>query len=106
MPTVRRKQVALLRADADVVNRLDAGVFELGTVRCREVQQQPVARALLQESRVKPRLELRSDLVAARADARSDAGEDVPRAVLLAHEFDRRSRAPRLRSPPTGMDQS
>ena len=50
MAAVRRKEVTLLRADADVVNGFGASRLELCAVGRSEVEQQPVTRAPLQES--------------------------------------------------------
>src|SRR5438309_480172 len=89
MAPVRGKEIALLGADAYVVNGVDPCCLELSAVGRREIEQQPVTRALLQESRIEPRAELRADLVAAAAYARADACANMLASVLVAHDVDR-----------------
>src|SRR2546430_1979163 len=106
MAAVRRKKVALLGADADVVNGCHAGLLQLGTVRCREIQEQPVTSGPSQESGFEPRSELRPDLVAAAAYAGADPGDNVLAAVLVAHEIHSGPRDARTCSAPARVDQS
>src|ERR1700682_86691 len=82
---VQWKEVVLLRADADVVDRPGTGVLELGTVGGGEVEQGLVAGAR-DESRVALRREVLPDLIPPAADARPDARPDVVASVLVLHE--------------------
>src|SRR5260370_16024102 len=106
MAAVRGKEVVLLGADPDVVDRIDARSFELGAVDGGEIEQQRVTGAPPKESRVELRADLRSHLVAAAADAGPDSGPDVPAAVLVPHVSDRRRRDAGQRAAPTRVHQS
>src|SRR5689334_13404551 len=105
VPAVRRKEVVLLGADADVVYGRGAGFQELGAIRRRQVEQPPAARAGIHEAGVELRRDFLADLVAAPADAGPDAGDDASRAVFIAHEVHCRFRDSRPRAAPAGMDE-
>src|SRR5712691_2554696 len=76
MTTVRWKEVVLLRAHADVIDRRRACFLELRAVGSREVEQGSTA-FLRQESRVELRRDFLANLVTAAADARPYAGPNV-----------------------------
>src|ERR1700681_4586663 len=105
MAAVRRKEVVLPGADADLVDRLDTGVFELRTVGGGQVEQEPIARRR-DESRVELGRDLRANLITAAADSGSDAGPDVTGPVLIPHEAHRRPGDPRARAAPACMHQA
>src|ERR1700736_596334 len=79
MAAVRRKEVVLLGADADVIDGLDAEPFELGAVGCRKVEQEAISLAFAHEPRIELRRHFLADLVAAAADAWTNAGLYPPR---------------------------
>src|SRR5438128_11339039 len=106
MAAVGRKEVALLGAHADVVYGLHSGVLELRTVGGGKVQEQAVAGALADESPIELRRDLGSDLVAAAADSRTDAGPDVSAAVLAFHEQHRGRGHSGTGSTPARMDKA
>src|SRR3981081_3432632 len=101
MAAMRWKEVMLLGAHADLVNRLDAAVLELRAVGGGEVEQEPALASLREESPVELCRDLFPDLVAAAADAGPDAGPDVATSELFAHEADRPAPPPPTRAAPT-----
>src|SRR6266849_6337414 len=86
MTTVRWKEVVLLRADTDVIDRRHAGFLELRAVGRVEVEEGSTA-FLSQESHVELRRDFLADLVTTAADARPYAGPNVATAVLVLHEM-------------------
>src|SRR6202165_514725 len=75
-PPVRRQKGGFLRAEVERVDFRHAGLFKLGSIGGRKIQQEAVALAFGDEPRVEARGDLFPHLVAATADPRTDARVD------------------------------
>src|SRR6266852_6380552 len=106
MAAVRWKEVMLLRADPDVIDRPDSLVFQLRLVGRGQVEQKPIARSLARELRIELRGHLGSHFITAPADARTDAGLDAAAAELAPHELHGRRRYAGTGSTPARVHQS
>ena len=71
---MRRQEGRLFGAELDRVDRLHARLFKLCTIRCHEVEEEPVPLADGDEAWVEARRDLLTHLVAPAADPWADAG--------------------------------
>src|SRR2546422_5547176 len=100
-----RKKVALLGAHADVVDGLDSGIFQLGAVGGRQVEEEPAAVIRQQETALELRGHLCADLIAATADAWADPGANVAwlRPEFVLHSLEGNDCDSGPRSAPAGV---